>query len=188
MKPNNQVKPVAVLCCSGRSIYKHMPGVIAFDKANDARQFAGHNPVVAHPPCRTWSKYLAHLAKPTDREAERDLGKFCVEKVIANGGVLEQPAHSGLWLACRLPWPGCSQDPWIYTIWLEQSWFGYATPKPTWLLISGVPKNQLPPVPFSLAKQSGPNSSLSSAGRSRTIQPLAEWLCEVARRSWWQLK
>ncbi len=37
-------RQVAALCVSGRSIYKHLPGVDCFDHRRDARQFAGQCP------------------------------------------------------------------------------------------------------------------------------------------------
>lgn len=180
-------RPVAALCVSGRSIYKHLPGVECFDRRRDARSFDGSTPVVAHPPCRLWSKYLSHCAKPLDAEAERELGRWCVRTVMRCGGVLEQPAHSALWAEMNLPYPG---EPEIlgdrekfYSIYVEQIWFGYASRKPTWILVCGVPMNQLPPLPFSLAQPRAKPARLSSFGRSRTVRPFAEWLVNVARRA-----
>lgn len=178
---------VAALCVSARSIYNHLPNVMPFTQAHDARTFPGGCPVVAHPPCRTWSKYLRHCAKPPDRAAEQELGRFCVRAVLANGGVLEQPAGSHLFADMNLPVPNQPASPFWFTLYVEQQWFGYATPKPTWLMICGVPMNQLPPVPFSLVKPPDANQSgLSSFGRSRSITPFAEWLCQIARLTWWQ--
>lgn len=183
--PNRTSPTVAILCASGRSIYHHLPGVDVYDKRRGACQFTGRNPVIAHPPCRTWSKYLRHAAKPPGREAEQNLGRWAVKMVIQNGGVLEQPAGSFLWADQKLPMPNETADPFLFTIYVEQSWFGYATRKPTWLLISGVPKACLPAMPFHLAKCQRARCSLSSAGRSRTMQSFAEWLCQIARSSWW---
>jgi len=49
---------VAVLCVSALSIYKGLPGVECYDPKRDVRTFAGGMPVVAHPPCRSWSALL----------------------------------------------------------------------------------------------------------------------------------
>lgn len=173
-----------------------MAGVLAYDQKRDARQFAGRNPVIAHPPCRTWSKYLRQLAKPTDLKAEQDLAFFCLEKVLENGGVLEQPAGSHFWKAAGLPVPNAPAnglirpDPFLYTLYVEQQWFGYGTPKPTWLLVAGVPKRSIPPLPFSLRAKSSDATSpgLSQFARSRTVQPFAEFLCQIARETWWQFR
>jgi hypothetical protein len=182
-------RAIAALCVSGRSIYKHLDGVEAYDAARDARTFTGGIPVVAHPPCRCWSKFLSHQAKPTDPKAEMELGLWCVQQVIENGGVLEHPAHSRLFEAANLPVPNSPDaTPFFYTLYVEQSWFGYHTRKKTWVLVCGVPKRQLVPVPFSLAQgHACQKPGLSSAGRSRSVAPFAEWLCQIARLTWWSL-
>lgn len=185
-------RTIAALCVSGRSIYKHLPGVVAYDRKRDARTFDAKTPAIAHPPCRLWSKFLSHQAKSPDREAEMELGRWCVRTVMRCGGVVEQPAGSRLFYEMNLPMPGNGDLKLInglsgecdgcYTIYVEQSWFGYVTRKPTWLLICGVPRDQLPPVPFSLANgQPCQKPGLSSFARSRTMNTFAEWLCQIAR-------
>lgn len=179
-----RAKAIAALCVSGRSIYKHLPGVTAYDRHRDARTFDAKTPAVAHPPCRLWSKFLSHQAKSANAEAERELGRWCVRTVIRCGGVVEQPAGSRLWEEMNLPVPNAPARDGCYTLYVEQRWFGYVTRKPTWLLICGVPKDQLPPVPFSLANtQPCQKPGLSSFARSRTMRPFAEWLCQIARRA-----
>lgn len=177
--------PVAALCVAGRSIYKHMPGVVAYDRGSDARTFTGQMPVIAHPPCRCWSKYLSHQAKPENRQKEMQLGAWCVSQVITWGGCLEHPAESRLFPAMKLPFPGDFSDPLLFTIQIEQQWFGYATPKKTWVLVSGVPRYKLPPLPFQLTRQR--NVRLSSFGRSRTMDGFAQWLYATAIQTWWCL-
>jgi hypothetical protein len=177
---------VAVLCASGRSIYHHLPNTLVYDKRRDACQFAGRQPVVAHPPCRTWSKFLRTQAKPLDLRAEQELAFLCLRHVEANGGVLEQPYGSHFFTEAALPMPMRPAEAFAYTIEVEQRWWGYCTPKRTWLYIVGVPRHQLPPIPFSLVGDTCHITRLSSAGRSRTVRPFAEWLCQVARATWWQ--
>ena len=177
---------ISVLFCSGRSIYAHLPGCDVWTRARDAAKFTGLNPVIAHPPCRTWSKFLRTQAKPLDFLAEQNLGRFAVATAQKNGGIVEQPAGSFLWSACQLPRPGDNSDPFCYTIQIEQSWFGMATRKKTWLLICGVPRAMLPTVPFQFDRE--PNSQVwqNSHQRSRTPTLLAEWLCQIARSVWWR--
>ena len=91
---------VAVLCVSKNSIYKRIERVEAFDLARDARTFGGGMPVVAHPPCRSWSAYCAHQAKPL--AGEKELGPLCVAWLRECGGVLEHPAHSRLFAAALI--------------------------------------------------------------------------------------
>ena len=183
-----KLRTVAALCVSGRSIYKHTAGVLAFDRAKDARTFQGGMPVIAHPPCRCWSKYLSHQAKPEDPQAEMDLGKWCVDQVLRHGGVLEQPAHSKLWEACNLPRPADLADPFLYTVYVEQRWFGFITRKPTWVLVSGVPAAELAPLPFKMESPSrGLARTLYKESYSRTMEPFAAWLLATARGTWHSL-
>jgi hypothetical protein len=163
-----------------------LPGVETFDEKRDARQFAGLNPVIAHPPCRLWTKTLSHQAKSQVPQEEKELGRACVRAVIKNGGVLEQPAGSKLFEDMSLPVPNQPADPFLFTLYIEQLWFGYPLKKPTWLLISGVPKSQIPEMPFHLGEPRANFDMMTTFQRSRTVKPLAEWLCAIARASWWQ--
>lgn len=187
--PSSQV---AALFVSGRTIYRHLPGVEVFDKRRDARQFAGGMSVVAHPPCRHWSR-LRHQAganaTAAEIEEEKRLGVWAVEQVMRWGGVLEQPAGSLLWDACQLPRCGDYSDAFCFTEYIEQSWFGFPTPKATWLLVCGVPRRLVNVPTFQLrAKSLASFSDLNSFERSRTMRPMAEWLCQLARASWWGLR
>jgi hypothetical protein len=112
---------VAALCVASNSVYKGMPGVDVFDKARDVRSFAGGMPVLAHPPCRAWSAYTAHQAKP--EPGEKDLGLLCAEWLRREGGVLEHPAHSRLFEAAGLPKPGKRSGD-LFTVAVLQAWWG----------------------------------------------------------------
>lgn len=177
---------VAILCASGRSIYRHLPNTLVYDRARDASQFAGPNAVVAHPPCKLWCKTLRHLAKSEDPEEEKELGRFCVRKVLENGGVLEQPAHSRLFAEMNLPVPKRPAHAFLFTIYLEQIWFGGPVRKPTWILVSGIPRHQIPPMPMSLVEPRAKFDDMTTFQRSATPKALAEWLCQIARLSWYR--
>lgn len=182
------LRTVAALCVSGRSIYKHTAGVLAYDRARDARSFPGGMPVVAHPPCRCWSKFLSHQAKPVDRPGEMALGLWCVDQVLRHGGVLEHPAHSKLFEAAGLPRPGDLANPFLYTLYVEQWWFGFGSRKPTWVLISGCPSSELAPIPFRLENASQRNvCGMSRQEASRSVPAFANWLIESARATWHSL-
>lgn len=182
-KKTENLRPVAVLCVSGRSIYKHVAGVLAYDQRADARSFKGGFPVVAHPPCRCWSARLSHQAKPANPAAEMALGLWCVEQVMTWGGVLEHPANSKLWEAAGLPLPGDKSNPFLYTVYLEQGWFGFGSCKPTWILCSGIPAAYFAPMPFSLCSL-GNSMKRCAMQRSRTTERLARWLIGTARATW----
>ena len=104
------MRAVAALCVAPNSVYKTMPGVDAYDKARDVRQFAGGMPVVAHPPCRAWSAYTAHQAKP--EPGEKELGLLCADWLKREGGGTGAPGAlppvrscwtAGAWKAQRRP-------------------------------------------------------------------------------------
>lgn len=185
----NSAIPVAVLCAARRSVYHGIDGVEVYDAERDARTFPGGMPVVAHPPCRLWSAYCSHQAKSEDPEAERALGRFCVEMVRQNGGVVEQPAHSRLWRACGLPSPDRKayrrNDG--FSIEIPQYWFGDPREKNTWLFFSGIEPDDLPAMPFRLKPEGGDRRiwQLMSSKNQRERTPLefAQWLVESARRT-----
>ena len=182
------MQTIAAIFVSRRSIYRHLPGVDCWDRSRNAANFAATVPVIAHPPCRCWSK-LRHQVRLNDKATatEKALGVWAVETVIKNGGVLEQPAGSLLWDACQLPRCDDRTDPFLWTLYIEHGWFGFPTRKPTWLLVSGVPSSQVRVPNYQLMPKSLVNfSKLNSFERSRTMRPLAEWLCQLARASWWQ--
>jgi len=178
------VRPIAVLCCKSTSEYKTMAGVECYDQDRDVHSFQGGMPVVAHPPCRAWSTYCRHQAKPEPGEME--LGPLCVDWLRQCGGVLEHPAHSHLWEACNLPTPG-NRAGRLWTMGVWQSWWGYPlTIKRTWLCFCGIDKKEIH-LPFSLRGQGGDKRAWragSKSWRSRTTRAFAEWLVDVARRSW----
>jgi hypothetical protein len=172
-----------VLCVAKNSAYVGMPGLELFDQARDARTFAGGMPLIAHPPCRAWSAHCAHQAKP--EPGEKELGLWCAEQVKQMGGVLEQPAHSRLWDAAKLPKPGWthSADVWSMEVW--QAWWGYPMRKATWLFFSGIS-----PLSVKTPLQLHPHGCdrrreqlMSKKERSATTPAFARWLVDVARQS-----
>lgn len=173
---------VAVLCVASNSVYKSMDAVEAFDPSRDARSFQGGVPVVAHPPCRAWSTYCAHQAKPAP--GEKDLGPMCVEWVRECGGILEHPAHSRLWDRCGMPKlgePGGNE----WSIKVSQAWWGDSRTKETWLFVSGIEPRELPQMPFALHSPHGDRRRwqlMSKHQRSATHPNFALWLVETARR------
>lgn len=179
------MRTVAAICVAPNSVYKALPGVDAYDKGRDARTYAGGMPIVAHPPCRSWSAYCAHQAKP--EPGERELALWCVEQLRREGGVLEQPAHSRLWDAAGLPKPGQkarTPGPWSMEVW--QAWWGYPMKKATWLCFFGIAPFDLPPVPLRLHDKGADRRRqqlMSKHQRAATTEPFALWLLDCARRA-----
>lgn len=174
---------VAVLCVARNSVYKSLPGLDVYDIDRDVRTFPGGMPIVAHPPCRAWSAYCRHQAKPLP--GEKDLAPLCVEWLSKCGGVLEHPAHSKLYDALRLPKPGEYQRGAFWSMEVSQSWWGDSRLKKTWLLISGISRDQidLPYRPHDTKGDRRRWQVMSKNQRSATHPEFARWLIEVARRS-----
>ena len=181
------MKRIAVLCAARNSVYKDIQDVDVYDIERDCRTFPGGMPVVAHPPCRAWSAYCAHQAKPLP--GEKELGPFCVEKVKENGGILEHPAHSRLWEHCELPKPGWESrgDSWSMAV--SQAWWGDTQTKETWLFIVGIYPDELE-IPFRLHHPAGDRRRwqlMSKNQRAATSQSMAIWLVETARKAFTEI-
>jgi len=99
---------VSALFVRRDSVYKEL-NIDAWDIDRNALLFSGGNPVIAHPPCRSWGQ-LSHLAKP--RAGEKELAIWAIEQVRNCGGVLEHPRNSKLWKYMSLPMPGKGCDQW----------------------------------------------------------------------------
>lgn len=173
---------IAVLCVNRNSVYKNIDGLEVYDRSRDARNFKGGMAVIAHPPCRSWSVFCAHQAKP--EVGERELGLWCADQVRKWGGVLEQPAKSRLWEAAKLPKPGWHDngDGWSIEVW--QAWWGYPMKKATWLFFSGVEKKDVV-LPIRLHPQGGDRRAeqvMSHAKRSETIKEFGIWLVNIVQR------
>lgn len=152
---------IAALYVDPLGPYVGRPDVDAWDKARDARNYAGPYPVVAHPPCGPWGR-LAHLYEGD----EQALGLRAVAQVRQFGGVLEHPAGSMLWAAACLPHPGdsLSTDPNGYSIQVEQVSWGHVARKKTWLYLVGVPRDLV----LATMRRGGKPTHWASGGRTRS--------------------
>lgn len=182
------MRQVAALFVTKNSVYKTMPAVDAWDIDRDARLYSGNDPVVAHPPCRSWGG-LRQFAKP--RPDEKELAIWAVAQVQKNGGVLEHPASSTLWEHCDLPLPGC----WVdkhggQSYCVDQCDWGHLARKRTWLYVCGnggylgrMPPKRIPEyvVAPSRSAARGPCKHLPKSQREVTPPLFAEWLVALAR-------
>jgi hypothetical protein len=135
---------IAALYVDGSGPYSNRDDVDVWDIERDARKYAGPMPVVAHPPCNTWS-ILAHSNVWRGIPIGSDGG--CFEAALAAvrkyGGVLEHPALTEAWSAHGLPIPirGCwtqtFDDPGLTTE-VSQVAYGHLSRKRTWLYTVGV--------------------------------------------------
>lgn len=162
-----------------------MANVDAWDVMRDARRWPGGRPIVAHPPCRAWSAFTSHQAKP--EPGERELGMQCAEWLRRWGGVLEQPAHSRLFDAAGLPRPGQRRGD-LFTVEVWQAWWGYTMRKATWLCVSGVDMRTVEyPWRYHQSRDGQGDRRrqqlMSHDQRAETCPALAEWLVALTRRS-----
>ena len=176
------MRTVSILCASRASSYHDIGGIEVYDADRDAMTFKGDTPIVAHPPCRAWSAFCRHQAKP--EPGEKELGLWCCEQLKACGGVLEQPAFSHLFAAGGLPTRGETIGD-LSTLEILQCWWGYPMLKKTWLCFSGVEHGcfVFPPKTTPPADSRRVFQVMSKNQRAATCRPLAEWLIDAARKS-----
>ena len=182
---------IAVLFARQDSIYKNLPDCDVYDAQRNALHYRGPDPVVAHPPCRSWGG-LSHFAKP--RFGERKLAIWAVLAVRRFGGVLEHPVGSRLWQTMKLPAPGTVDQYGGFTFAIDQDWFGHRAQKRTKLYIVGVQPKALPAFELRLEEPEyvvSPSCNirkgharyrprLRKPEREATPLKLAKWLVEVA--------
>lgn len=182
---------VAALFVRSDSVYWSMPGVDCFDVERNALTWSGGCPVVAHPPCRLWSR-LAPFAKCGDSHVERYFGVFAARMVRLWGGVLEHPARSWLFCAAGLPSPGVVDEFGGFTVPVTLYDFGARVRKPTWVYVCRPTVKVVPPLRLGEASHTVGWSSRAriTGGRYRpgcskreneaTPPPMAQWLVEIA--------
>ena len=137
---------VAALYVDTAGPYYNLADVDPWDETRDARQYEGPHPVVAHPPCSTWS-VLANVnaAQYETFHIGNDGGCFAaaLHAVRTYGGVIEHPAHSLAWNHFHLPkpirdgWTTTFTDPGMTTE-VSQVAYGHPARKRTWLYAVGI--------------------------------------------------
>lgn len=139
------------LFCRKDSAYKSREKWEVYDAARDAKTYKDFYPVVCHPPCRLWGR-LSHMAcrdasiSEDQKQAERNLALWSVDKIRQVGGILEHPSGSRIWEA--LPDVGDAPDDWGgFTIEIDQYDFGHVAHKKTKLYICGMDAWSIPELP-----------------------------------------
>lgn len=133
---------VAALYVATGGCYFGVAGVDPWDKARDARLYAGPYPVVAHPPCERWGRYWSGGPSARVRRLKGD-DNGCFAAALASvrawGGVLEHPEASHAWSRFGLNAPPRDAG-WIsadfhggWTCCVEQGHYGHRARKATWL-------------------------------------------------------
>lgn len=137
---------LAALFVETGGCYFNLPNVEPWDRARDARTYAGPWPVVAHPPCERWGRYWGGAPTTWPRlKLGNDNGCFAsaLASVRRWGGVLEHPEGSHAWRAFNLNIPP-KDGGWInadfiggWTCCVEQGHYGHRARKATWLYVHG---------------------------------------------------
>jgi hypothetical protein len=186
---------VAVLFARSDSIYKTMPSLDVYDEARNALTWKGGSPIVAHPPCRLWSRLRRLSTAPVE---ERDLALWAVWQVRRWGGVLEHPAGSQLFDCLAVPGGSlpASGERDVYggfVVTVAQWWWGHKAEKWTGLYFCGVEPHALPPLPFRIGEASHViaqsnrrqktrlRPEVTKAEREHTPPAFAEWLVAAAK-------
>ncbi len=185
------MRPVAALYVDvARGPYAAMPGVDCWGVERDATTYAGPHPIVAHPPCGHWGR-LKHLCKQP--QAWKDAGPVAVAQVRQWGGLLEHPAYSRLWDACKMPPPNGLPDAWGgYTLAVNQTRWGHKARKHTWLYVVGVdprslvlPPDREPTHVICTGRRGGVAAGVlprvPKHERHLTPPAFAQWLVDAAR-------
>lgn len=146
------VLTVAALYVETDGAYFGVSGVDPWDETRDARKYSGPHQIVAHPPCQRWGRFWhGSTRKPHQYTIGDDGGCFnaALESLRKHGGVLEHPCDSHAWehFGLRKPprtggWVDAA--PGIWTCCVYQGHYGHFSGKPTWLLVAGVAREDLP--------------------------------------------
>lgn len=137
---------IAALFVEKNGVYYGDDQVWPWSVEEDARNYTGPYPVVAHPPCNLWGKFALVNFKRWGGEHNRpgnDGGCFAsaLSSVRLYGGVLEHPAYSYAWDTYNLEkptfgrWSQSTDKEWVTEVW--QSAYGHKARKKTWLFYSG---------------------------------------------------
>lgn len=142
---------IAALYVLARGPYVNMPGVDPWPFRRNALCFPGGMPVVAHPPCGPWSNSGFRKLTKLSLTQGPWLAPAAVCQVRRDGGILEHPERSRLWLESwlGLPYPEPYRQRTIagpeidayggFTVELDQSAWGHKySHKRSWIYCVGV--------------------------------------------------
>lgn len=158
---------ISVLCTSSESLYTQLPNLDLWPISRNAYNFNHDYPVITHAPCPQWSRLKAFSLAD---DHQKNLARFCLQKVFSNGGIFEHPAGSSFFKEVGIK----------PTLSIDQSWFGFPVRKRTYLFFY-----KCKPLSFPLNFDIPPRSfsNLSHRQRSEMTLSLCSWLCECVYAS-----
>ena len=117
-----------------------------YDLHRDAFTYYDRIPLIAHPPCRLFSRLRKFSSAPV---SEKKCAFFALSKVRQFGGILEHPRSSTLWKTGNFDITGNVDNYGGFLRSVNLSWFGYPCEKKTMLYFVGISPAQLPAFPLS---------------------------------------
>ena len=177
---------IPVLFTQEKSNYNNFKIFDCYDLKRNALSYSDRIPIIAHPPCRMFSKLRGLSSAPL---SEKKLAFFALSKVRQFGGVLEHPRSSTLWIDGNFNLDGSVDSYGGFLRSVDLSWFGYPARKKTMLYFCGITPGQLPPFPISLDAITHVISSTARSNkkeipknmRSDTPLPMIEFFIEVMK-------
>lgn len=138
---------IPVLFVSNPTYYSDYDCFDLFDITRDAFSCRSRSPLIAHPPCRLFSRLRSFSTAPI---RERLCAYYSISKVRQFGGIVEHPRSSLLWHTsnCNLDGSVDSYGGFLRSV--NLSWFGFPAEKKTMLYFVGISPADLPPIPLLL--------------------------------------
>lgn len=137
---------IPVLFTESDSNYKLFENFDAYDVERNAFTYSDRLPLVAHPPCRLFSRLRKFSTAPAQ---EKKCAFFALSKIRQFGGILEHPRSSLLWKTGNFDLSGNVDNYGGFLRSVNLSWFGYPCEKKTMLYFVGISPGQLPEFPLS---------------------------------------
>lgn len=183
-KKNHSCFMIPVLFTQKNSNYNEIQIFDCYDEKRNALSFNDRVPLIAHPPCRKFSRLRGLSTAPL---SEKKLAFFALAKVRQFGGILEHPRSSTLWKDGNFNLDGTIDSYGGFLRSVDLSWFGFPARKKTMLYFCGITPVQLPSFPISLnaithvvsSSYKSDKKEIPRNMRSTTPFPMIEFFIEV---------
>ena len=137
---------IPVLFTEPNSNYKLFENLDAYNLERNAFTYSDRLPLIAHPPCRLFSRLRTFSNAPVQ---EKKCAYFALSQIRQFGGILEHPRSSLLWKTGNFDLSGNIDNYGGFLRSVNLSWFGFPCEKKTMLYFVGINPSQLPAFPLS---------------------------------------